>query len=117
MEFAEKIHQQRKKLGLTMEEVGHLVGVSKATIQRYESGDIRNVRHEKIAKLAAALQVTPAYLMGWEENEGKGGEADDINLLYTRPELRTLLALAKDSSKEEVEQLTRMIEAFRKNSK
>lgn len=114
MEFGKKIHEQRKKLGLTLEEVGRLTGVSKATIQRYECGDIHNVRHDKIAKLASALQVTPAYLMGWEENEGKGGEADDINLLYTRPELRSLLALAKDSSKEEVEQLTRMIEAFRR---
>jgi len=51
--------------------VAEKVGVSIATLQRYESGeiDIYNVHLRKIEKLAAALEVTPAFLMGWEKPE------------------------------------------------
>ena len=68
MEFKDLIKKRRLDLGLTMEELGKKIGVSKATIQRYESGEIKNVRRDKIAKLANALDTTPAYLMGWEDN-------------------------------------------------
>lgn len=67
MEFKDLIKKRRLDLGLTMEELGKKIGVSKATIQRYESGEIKNVRRDKIAKLANALDTTPAYLMGWED--------------------------------------------------
>lgn len=67
MEFKDLIKKRRLDLGLTMEELGKKIGVSKATIQRYESGEIKNVRRDKIAKLADALETTPAYLMGWED--------------------------------------------------
>lgn len=115
MTFGEKLRDRRIKLGLTLEQVGEAVGVAKATILRYETGDIQNVRHDKIAKLAAALHVAPAYLMGWDEEESTQGIANDVNLLLTRPELKELLMLAKDSSREEIEQLSKMIAAFRKH--
>ena len=69
MEFKDLIKKRRLDLGLTMEELGKKIGVSKATIQRYESGEIKNVRRDKIAKLADALETTPAYLMGWEDEK------------------------------------------------
>ena len=67
MEFKDLVYKKRKELGLSMDELGKKVGVSKATILRWESGEIVNVRRDKIAKLAAALNTTPAYLMGWGE--------------------------------------------------
>lgn len=69
MEFKDLIRNRRDEIGLTLEEIGKKVGVSKATVQRWESGSIKNVRRDKIAKLAKALQCTPAYLMGWEESD------------------------------------------------
>lgn len=68
MDFKDLIYNQRKKLGLTMEEVAKSCNVSKATVQRWESGEIANIRRDKISKLAKALSVTPAYLMGWEDS-------------------------------------------------
>lgn len=68
MEFKDLVKKRRLELNLTMEELGNRVGVSKATIQRYESGEIQNVKRDKIAKLAKALEVSPAYLMDWEDN-------------------------------------------------
>lgn len=67
MEFKDMINQRRTELNMTMEELAKLIGVSTPTIQRYESGEIKNVRRDKIKLLSDALQCSPAYLMGWEE--------------------------------------------------
>lgn len=69
MSMNEKIRYLRKLNGLTLEEVGSAVGVGKSTVRKWENGDIENMRRDKIASLAAALHTTPAYLMGWEEDE------------------------------------------------
>ena len=67
MEMNERIRALRKERDMTLEEVGALVGVGKSTVRKWESGDIANMRRDKIAKLAKALGVTPAFLMGWDE--------------------------------------------------
>lgn len=69
MEMNEKIKKRREELGLTLQEVGEHLGVSKATVQRYESGEIKNLKLESIEKLATVLKISPAYLMGWEDNK------------------------------------------------
>jgi len=43
-----------------------MMGVTEATVQRWESGNIKSIRYEKIGKLAEILGVSPADLMGWE---------------------------------------------------
>lgn len=68
MEFRDIIRTRRRDLGLTLDEIGRAVGVSGATVSRWENGDIENIRRDKIAKLAEVLEVTPAYLMGWPES-------------------------------------------------
>lgn len=69
MEMGERIKQRRKELGLTLEDVGKAVGVSKSTVRKWETGFIANMRRDKIPKLASVLQTTPAELMGWETPE------------------------------------------------
>lgn len=69
MDLSEKIRTLRKKNGMTLEEVGRIVGVGKSTVRKWENGDIKNMRRDKIQKLAEALNVRPEYLMGWEEEE------------------------------------------------
>lgn len=59
---------RRKELGLTLAQIADRMDVTEATVQRWESGNIKSVRHEKIAKLAEILQISPASLMGWEES-------------------------------------------------
>lgn len=61
------LKQRRKELGLTLLQIADAVGVTEATVQRWESGNIKTMRHEKITKLAEVLQVSPATLMGWDE--------------------------------------------------
>lgn len=62
------IRQRRFELGLTLEEVAQRVGVHNSTVQRWESGNIANLGRDKIAALAAALQVSPEYLLGWTDD-------------------------------------------------
>ncbi len=53
------IKKRREELGLTLEEIGQFVGVGKGTVQKWESGFIKNMRRDKIVSLAQALQVSP----------------------------------------------------------
>ena len=88
MTFGEKIKALRLERGMTLEQVGDVVGVGKSTVRKWESGQIANMRRDKIALLAQALGVTPGYLMGWETlNEV---HADTIATLEKR--LETMIA-------------------------
>lgn len=63
------IKSRRKELNLTLEQVGDLVGVGKSTVRKWETGDIENMKRDKIVKLAKALRVSPLYIMGIEEEQ------------------------------------------------
>ncbi len=69
MEMGQKIYNLRIQKGLTLEELGNMVGVGKSTVRKWENGMIANMKRDKIIKVSEALNTTPAYLMGWEEEE------------------------------------------------
>jgi len=66
MELKDMIKIRREELGLTLQDIADYVGVSKPTIQRYESGEIVNLKQGIIYKLSKILKTSPAKLMGWE---------------------------------------------------
>ena len=68
-DMARKIKQLRQEQGLTLEQVAQVVGVGKSTVRKWETGMIANMKRDKIADLAKALGTTPAYLMGWEDEQ------------------------------------------------
>lgn len=59
---------------MTLEELGKKANVSRATIQRYKSGVISNIPSDRIELIAEALSVSPAYLMGWEDDNSQNGK-------------------------------------------
>ena len=63
------ISTRRSALGLTMKEVADAVGVSEATVSRWEAGNIKNMRRDKIARLSAVLKVSPVEILGMEKEE------------------------------------------------
>lgn len=69
MEMGQKIYNLRTKKGLTLEELGNMVGVGKSTVRKWENGMIANMKRDKILKVSEVLGTTPAYLMGWEEED------------------------------------------------
>lgn len=62
------IKSRRIEMHLTMKELADRVGVSEGTISRWESGDISNMRRDKIVGLAKTLDLSPAAIMGWDGN-------------------------------------------------
>ena len=57
------IKTRRKELGITLEDIGNYVGVSKATVQRWETGSISNMRRDRIKKLSEILRIAPEILL------------------------------------------------------
>ncbi|GAA0181007.1 hypothetical protein SH2C18_36020 [Clostridium sediminicola] len=67
-EIIQRIKDRRIYLGLSYQELADKTGLSKSTLQRYETGYIKKLSIEKLEILAKALDTTPSYLMGWEKN-------------------------------------------------
>lgn len=68
MDMGEKIKFLRLNRDMTLEELGNKVGVGKSTVRKWETGMIANMKRDKILKVAEALDTSPAYLMGWDNN-------------------------------------------------
>lgn len=108
MELQDILKQRREELNLTYEDIGNIVGVSKSTVRKWETGMIENMKTDKIMLLAKALKVSPGYLMGWEDEK----EHNESN------ELKTIAAHAIDDLTEEeqkkVIEFAKFIKAQRK---
>lgn len=69
MDVGKLIASKRKELNLTLHEVAEYVGVTDSTILRWETGNIQNMKRDKIKLLSEILKVSPMVIMGWEEGE------------------------------------------------
>lgn len=63
------LRNRRKELGLTLAQIAEEMEVAEATVQRWESGNIKSIRYDKIGKLAEILHVSPAAIMGWDDDD------------------------------------------------
>lgn len=61
-----RIKGRREFLKLSFQQLADLTGMSKSTLQRYETGNIRNIPLDKLEILAKALQTTPEWILGWD---------------------------------------------------
>lgn len=91
MNVKDIIREKRLALGMTMKEVADKVGVSEATISRWESGEIANMRRSAIFSLAKALNISPNEIMGWDSIDMPIQSAPDpSSVLLDDEEIRTL---------------------------
>jgi transcriptional regulator with XRE-family HTH domain len=58
-----RLKSRRLFLNLTYEELSNKIGISKSTLQRYESGGIKNISYDKVLHLSEALGVSPEYFL------------------------------------------------------
>ena len=82
--MGEKIRRLRTEKKLSQEELGEKIGVQKAAIYKYENSLVVNLKRSTIDKLANALDVPPAYLMGWGDGTAETQpihEASDDRLI------------------------------------
>lgn len=90
--MASRIKEIRKKKGLTLLQVAERLGVSESTVQRYESGNIKNLKYETMVALSNLFGCTPAYLMGWDnsENTSESSFSDTQKEYYEDPDTARL---------------------------
>lgn len=129
MRIGERIKQRRLELGYTADALAKLLNKNRATIYRYENGDIENMPIDVLEPLAKALNTTPAYLMGWQEphQENKSTQtegyyvdpetAEFAEYLRTRPEARLLFSASRGISKEEMQEAVNYIEFIKSRNK
>lgn len=86
--FKDQLKRRRLELGLTLLDVSKVVKVSEATVSRWESGGIENMRMDKINLLAQVLQVTPAQLMEWQDETAEPVEIKPVS--YSEKRIRLL---------------------------
>lgn len=82
----QRIKERRSELGFTLREVADILGVKEATMQRYESGEIKNIKHDTIVCLAKILKCTPQYLMGWSDMVVEPDKIENLNY-FLQPNL------------------------------
>lgn len=95
MKIGERIQARRKALGLSVDELAELLGKNRATIYRYEGGDIEKLPTTILEGLARALRTTPSYLMGWEDEPAPpepNGRLLDQSHIYMIPVYETVSA-------------------------
>ena len=87
--FAQRLKSRRKELGMTLEDVGNALDVSRVAVSRWENGLINTINIEKIEKIAEVLQCQPSYLMGWTDSIDGDSKAvpDSISKAITLMEL------------------------------
>ena len=82
MTIGDRIKSIRTQKGMTQDELGALIGVKKQAIYKYEQGIVVNLKRDVIAKLAAALEVAPSYLLGFEDDDYTAPTITD-KMVYT----------------------------------
>ena len=132
MRIGERIKQRRLELGYTADTLAKMLNKNRATIYRYENGDIENMPIDVLEPLAKALNTTPAYLMGWQEtHQGSASTlsnqtedyyldaetAEYAEMLRTRPEMRLLFSASRGISKEEMQEAVNYIEYIKSRNK
>lgn len=108
MELYKRIKQRREELGISQDELAKMLGYkSRSTIAKIEKGE-NDITQSKIAAFAKALQTTPSYLMGWEDDDKKENTAEvdkeEIPVLDD-PDIRILARnsqLTKDPAKQQM---------------
>jgi transcriptional regulator with XRE-family HTH domain len=115
MTIGERIKQRRKHLGMSAEKLGDLLGKNRATIFRYENGEIENLPIDILEPIAIALQTTPAYLMGWEEIEQHNDILADIIIrLRTDEEFSSIVTRLHNLGSEKLCGIKVMLDTFLK---
>lgn len=64
MNRGNRIKERRKSLHMSADELADIVGINRATIYRYEAGDIKKIDVEIMRRIAVALRTSVAYLTG-----------------------------------------------------
>ena len=74
MSIGHRIRCAREQKQITLEEVAKRCETTKQTIFKYENNIVTNIPYDRIVLLSKALDVSPSYLFGWDEQDSSPSE-------------------------------------------
>ena len=104
MKIGEMIYQQRKKLNLTLEDVGKACGVPRSTVSRWENGVIKKISRSNQEALCTLLNIDPIMFFQREE-------------VLTPEEMRMLKAYREADERAKADALSMLIDHKAKKEK
>lgn len=115
MDLANKVRMRREQLGWTQDELAKRMGyASRVSINKIENG--RPVSQKIIVRLATALETTPAWLMGWEDDDPQLNKEEIKKKLTAIGELpdyiQAFIDLLQGVTEEQAGQLLQLIKLF-----
>ena len=124
MEVKDIIRNRRIELGMTLKQVADAVGVNEGTVSRWESGDIDNMRRDRIAALSKALHLDPLVIMGMEADEDSQQQryyTDEVTSqiaedMATNPNLKMLYDVQRDMDPEDLQAMYNLAMALKRKT-
>ncbi len=101
MNIGKRIKAKRIENNLTQDELAFRISTTKQTIHKYETGIISNIPSSKIEAIANALNTTPAYLMGWDDEVSKYSDEELDNEI-----IKVFNRLSEEKQKQALDYLT-----------
>lgn len=108
MTVGERIKLKRLEKGMGQTDLAVKCSISKQTLYKYETNIVTNIPLTKITDIAKALNVSEAYLMGWEDAE-QDAELD-IELSNMNKKLKEYALRLADLNAEDQEMIMKMID-------
>ena len=98
--FARRVKECRESMRGSVEEFAEYIGVNKATIYRYERGEFKSIKQDRLEKMAEYLNTTVDYLTGKSHDR-----FTDENLISLskkeNKEIEDILAMTSELLKQE----------------
>ena len=102
-ERIKRLRQAIEQSGLTYAELGKKTGIAKSSLQRYATGETKKIPIDSIEAIAKATNVSPRYLMGWED--GNMERIPQKNIVFNETPSETPIELNQESVQETLEKL------------
>ena len=84
MDKGQRIKRLRKLNKVSQSNLAEMLGTSKQNIYKYENGIITNIPSDKIELMAQIFNVSPCYIMGWDQSTDERRAV--VDKVYSLPE-------------------------------
>lgn len=113
--IGENIKKRREELGMSQAELAKLMSYkSRSSINKIESGE-NDLPQSKIEAFAAALNTTPAALMGWDDASKMKADAEALaNEILNNEKIKKLIPLIAKMDDSDLEFVTEFIKKMSK---
>ena len=91
--IGDRVKEMRLKMGMSMDDLAKMVGISRQAVYKYENGIVTNIPTIRLSAIAKALKTTPGWLMEWGDEYPTSSEGKEpLGKQETPAEARDVVA-------------------------